>query len=160
MHTEIPDNTVTRPTAWVAYDAECRLCVRLARMVEARLRRHGCELLPLQTPWVMERLGLRHGDPLEEMKLLAPDGTVAGGADAVLELARFIWWLRPLKWLAWLPRGKRVLVAGYRWIARNRYCGNHSCVVPDGIRQVTIRRREAKQQGKRHRRTCAFFEMP
>jgi predicted DCC family thiol-disulfide oxidoreductase YuxK len=160
VNTEIPDDSGGQPTAWIAYDADCHLCVRLARMVQARLRRRGFELLPLQTPWVMGRLGLRPGDPLEEMKLLATDGTVAGGVQAVLELGRSIWWLRPLSWLASLPWGKRVLVAGYRWVARNRYCGNNSCVVPRPPRQVTIRHRQAKQQGKRHRRTCVFFEMP
>src|SRR3989442_814760 len=77
-----------RLTGWVLYDGECGLCTGWARRFGAVLNRRRFELAPLQTPWVRERLGLVPGVVLTEMRLLLSDGSIYGGADAIIEIAR------------------------------------------------------------------------
>ncbi len=74
---------------WVLYDGECQFCLNIVE----RFNAHVCiaiifRLAPLQAPWVQRRLGLKPGEPLVEMKLLAVDGTIYGGADALVRIAR------------------------------------------------------------------------
>jgi hypothetical protein len=54
---------------------------------------------------------------------------VFGGAAAVVEIARRIWWAWPLWALSRLPGAMRQLQASYRWIARRRSCANDACAV-------------------------------
>lgn len=66
---------------------------------------------------------------LAEMRLRLADGTVFGGAVAVVALARCIWWAWPF-WLASrLPGAMRVLRAGYRALAANRNCKGGICQI-------------------------------
>jgi hypothetical protein len=61
------------------------------------------------------------------MRLIAPDGAVFGGVDAILEIARHIWWAEPLCRLShfgWVMRSLRLL---YRWFAHNRKCFGGAC---------------------------------
>jgi predicted DCC family thiol-disulfide oxidoreductase YuxK len=52
----------------------------------------------------------------------AQNGKQYGGAEAVVALAREIWWARPFVWFSRLPGGMRALDAGYRWVASHRKC--------------------------------------
>lgn len=127
MNTEITDNNGERIAGWVFYDGDCHLCCALARRVAAPLARRRFRLCPLQSPDAPRRLGLRGVDLFREMRLLLADGTNLGGADAVVELARRIWWVSPV-WL--LSRVPGVLVLYhliYRAIAANRYCCQDTC---------------------------------
>jgi predicted DCC family thiol-disulfide oxidoreductase YuxK len=99
--TEITE--VKNGRGWVLFDAQCLLCTRLARRCEPLLRKHGFALVPLETPWVRERLAKCGGELLSEMRLLTPHGNIYGGADALIALAQQIWWARPLYWFARLP---------------------------------------------------------
>jgi predicted DCC family thiol-disulfide oxidoreductase YuxK len=119
-----------RIAAWVLYDADCGLCTRMVRRFGGMLARRRLELLPLQTRWVRERLALNEPELLVEMRLLLPDGTFFGGADALVEISRRFWWARPLSIIGSLPPGRALLRAGYRWIARRRGCVNNTCAVP------------------------------
>ena len=130
---------------WVLYDGDCPLCCAAATRFEPLLQRHGYQFAPLQTPWVRERLGLQPNAPLDEMKLLAADGNVFGGAEAVVQIARAIWWAWPLFALAQIPGVKHLLVAIYCRVAANRQCLS-------GVCGVTLRRR--------HQAATTFFEMP
>ena len=56
------------------------------------LVRRGLHPVPLQAAWARRRLGLADAKPLVEMKLLARDGIIYGGADALMQIARAIWW--------------------------------------------------------------------
>jgi len=90
---------------WVLYDGDCPLCLATVARFTPLLLRHRFQIAPLQTPWVQERLGLLPSTPLDEMKLLIDDGQIYGGADALLQMARGIWWAWPLFALACLaPR--------------------------------------------------------
>jgi predicted DCC family thiol-disulfide oxidoreductase YuxK len=114
---------------WLAYDAECPFCSRTARRVEGMIARRGYAIIPLQTPWVQERLGLRPGDPLREMVVLTNDGRRLGGVAAALHLARFIWWAWPVRAFATLPGALVLLRRIYARVAAHRSCGAGACAL-------------------------------
>ena len=78
-------------------------------------------------PWTQKRLGLKPGEPLVEMKLLTEDGQIYGGADALAQIARRIWWAWPLYAVSFLPGVKTLLRALYRQIAARRNRINAQC---------------------------------
>ena len=119
--------------AWVLYDGDYRFCVDLSRRVRGLLEARGFEVLPLQTRGMRERLGLKPEELLAEMRVLTVQGKSFGGADAVIELARQVWWAWPFHALAKLPGAKLMLRAGYRWIAQRRNCSNGACGVAVGV---------------------------
>ena len=67
------------------------------------LEHQGFSLTPLQTPWVRKRLALPDDELLAQMLLLTSDNRCYGGADALVEIARHIWWGWPLFALSRLP---------------------------------------------------------
>ena len=71
------------------------------------------------------------------MCLQLAGGRELGGADALVEIARRIWWAWPLFALAQLPGAMLVLRAGYRKFAANRHCLRGACRRPDGNPFVT-----------------------
>ena len=113
--------------AWVLYDGDCGLCRSLEARFRGILLRRGFKTVPLQEPWVAERLSVPPGDLLQEMRVLMPDGETRGGADAVLWLARHVWWASPLRWIAATPGGMPLLRSIYRWIAERRNCRTGTC---------------------------------
>ena len=116
---------IDRSAASVLYDAECRFCVSAARRFERVLARRRFELVPLQNP--AATFEVPDDQRLAEMRLRLRDGTVFGGAAAVVEIARRIWWAWPLWALSRLPGAMRPMSAIYRWIARNRSCATGAC---------------------------------
>ena len=109
------------------------------------LLRHRFDLAPLQTKWVQNRLGLKPGEPLAGMKLLAADGRIYGGADALVQIVRSIWWAWPLFALAQISGAMSLLRAMYRRVAASRQCLNAVCKL---------------KPGTRHHGVTTFFEMP
>jgi predicted DCC family thiol-disulfide oxidoreductase YuxK len=82
------------------------------------------------------------------MKLLFPDGTVLGGADATIQIARSIWYAWPFWALAQIPGATPVLRAVYRRIAKNRFC-------------LAGRAAFVAKPAPRHRHlTSSFYELP
>jgi predicted DCC family thiol-disulfide oxidoreductase YuxK len=126
----IPEQTTEATQGWVFYDGECPLCTGAVARFAPMLRRHHLDLAPLQMPWTQKRLGLRPGEPLVEMKLLTEDGQIYGGADALAQIARRIWWAWPLFALAQIPGAAILLRAIYRRIAANRNCIGNACQLP------------------------------
>lgn len=143
MKAAIPERTTEAARGWVLYDGECSLCTGAARRFQNLLHLHGFGLAPLQLPWVHRRLGTNAEEPPTEMKFLAADGQVYGGADALVQIARKIWWAWPLFAIAQIPGATVLLRAIYRRIAANRHCLNGACSIP----------------ARRHV-TRVFFEMP
>jgi alginate O-acetyltransferase complex protein AlgI len=144
----------------VLYDGECSLCVGLAQRCESLLRRHGFAIAPLQSSWVVQRLGRRADEGLTEMGLLTADGRSRGGADALIYLAGRIWWGWPLFALAHLPGMRPILWRLYRWIANRRHCFGGACQVPGRAprRNATAARsaRTDSTSGHRTRRVARF----
>ncbi len=115
-------NRPTRGYGWVFYDAQCPMCSRwMNRFTNVLLRRRFLTA-PLQRGWVQQRLKIDSNDALTEMRIMTAQGTVFGGAAAVVYLAGRIWWARPLALIANLPRVMGMLTRAYRLIARRRCC--------------------------------------
>lgn len=130
MITEITGNTNhTALAGWLCYDGSCAMCTRGAMRWKHVLARRGIDIVPLQTRWVGRRFGLAPDSAGDEIKLLLADGRVFGGADALIEIARRIWWAAPLAWLAALPGVRGLLVKLYRYVAARRTCADGVCAV-------------------------------
>jgi predicted DCC family thiol-disulfide oxidoreductase YuxK len=82
------------------------------------------------------------------MKLLTADGRLFGGADAIVQITRSIWWAWPFYAIAQLPGIKKSLRTIYIRIARNRHCFSGRCRLP-----------AQRTQTHRHLTSC-FYEMP
>src|SRR5215471_4461523 len=111
----------------VFYDGECAICTRGVRRFQSVLARRRITLTPLQIPDACARLGIREEDRLKEMRLRLDDGTVFGGAAAVVEIARRIWWAWPLWAISRVPGAMRPMRAMYRWVAAHRSCASGVC---------------------------------
>jgi predicted DCC family thiol-disulfide oxidoreductase YuxK len=129
VSTEITDrrSKQARTGGWILFDGECALCRRSVEFWRDTFERRGFEFEALQTAWVRETLGLGDAELLREMRVKLRDGRVFGGAEAIVELARHVWWARPLVWLARVPAVKRLLRAIYRGIAARRNCEGAAC---------------------------------
>jgi predicted DCC family thiol-disulfide oxidoreductase YuxK len=125
---EYTDTKGRHAKGWLFFDAECGFCTRIARWLAPILARRGFAVAPLQDPRVGALLGLPRHELLREMRFLLCDGTLNGGADAVLAVARQIGWARPLVWLANVPGALSILRKNYRWFAERRRCSAVHCV--------------------------------
>jgi predicted DCC family thiol-disulfide oxidoreductase YuxK len=126
----ITKRTTEATQGQVFYDAECPLCISAVARFALMLRRHHFDLAPLQMPWAQKRLGLRPGEPLVEMKLLTENGRIYGGADALAQIARRIWWAWPLFALTQIPGTTILWRKIYQRIAANRNCIGNACQLP------------------------------
>jgi len=127
LASEYTDRKGRHAKGWLFFDADCTFCTRLARWLAPILTRRGFALAPLQDPRVGPLLGLTREELLCELRFLVSDGEQFGGADAVLAVARQIWWARPLVWFSKIPRSMTLLDSGYRWVAEQRSCAAASC---------------------------------
>jgi predicted DCC family thiol-disulfide oxidoreductase YuxK len=134
LASEFTDAKGRHARGWLFYDRDCGFCTRTAVWLAPALMKRGISIAPLQDPRVGELLGLTEKDLLVEMRLLLADdahgGTQFGGADAVVALAREIWWARPFSWLSKLPGGvararRRLPLGG----VASQMCGDagHDC---------------------------------
>lgn len=136
LASEYTDAKGRRARGWLFFDADCGFCTRIARWLAPIVARRGLGVAPLQDPRVSTLLGLSRVELMREMRFLLSDGRQCGGADAVVALAREIWWGRPLVWLAMIPGMMDALRAGYRWIATRRSCAAENCSVAARSREV------------------------
>lgn len=113
---------------WVFFDRRCRTCTLFAQRFRAALAKRGFELGALDDPRVVAVLGLPPEQLLREMRVVTTDDKRYGGAEAVIYLARQIWWAWPVYIAAQLPGMPYVLGAGYRWFAGHRNCSSGVCL--------------------------------
>jgi predicted DCC family thiol-disulfide oxidoreductase YuxK len=128
LTSEYTDSKGRHAHGWLFFDAECAFCTRCARWVAPILERRGLAVAPLQDPRVSVLLGVSHQDLLRELRFLLSDGRQYGGADAVLAVAREIWWGRPLVWIAQFPGMRKLMRRGYRRVAARRRCAGAGVV--------------------------------
>ncbi len=114
---------------WILYDGECRFCRNLVARFQPVYESRGFAFSPLQTPWIAAATSLKRDDRPSEMRVWTNDGRDLGGAEAVVFLAGFVWWGKPLRWFAGLPGAKFALRRIYREIATRRSCENGTCPV-------------------------------
>jgi predicted DCC family thiol-disulfide oxidoreductase YuxK len=122
---------------WVFFDRDCTVCTSLARQFRRPLEKRGFGLAALQDPRVQALLAVSPEDLLREMRVAAVDGKTYGGVEAVVFLARQIWWAWPLYAAAKLPGVPRILDACYRWFADHRTCVSGLCSVSPKKRRTT-----------------------
>jgi predicted DCC family thiol-disulfide oxidoreductase YuxK len=133
LASEFTDGKGRHARGWLFFDAECGFCTRTARWLMPILARRGLGVAALQDPRVGELLGLTKVELLRELRFLLSDGRQFGGADAVLAVAREIWWGRPVVWLAKVPGMLGQMRRGYGWIAGKRSCAAMRCEVGRAI---------------------------
>ena len=129
MASEYTDAKGRHARGWLFFDAECGFCTRIARWLAPILARRGLSVAPLQDPRVGALLGLSQTELMREMRFLQADRSQSGGADAVVAVAREIWWARPLVWLARIPGAMDLMRFGYLWVAARRKCEGVKCEV-------------------------------
>ena len=122
LASEYTDSKGRHAKGWLFFDAECGFCTHLARWLEPILARRGFAVAPLQDPRVGALLGMSRQELLRELRFLHSDGRHCGGANALIAVAREIWWARALVRLAAIPGVMSILDAGYRWVASHRDC--------------------------------------
>jgi predicted DCC family thiol-disulfide oxidoreductase YuxK len=136
---------------WLLYDADCGFCTRWAWRMAPLVEPRGYRLVPLQAPWVTDRLALPPEELLREMRILTVDGSHYGGADAFVFLAWQILWARPFARLAGLPGIIHLLRAAYRWVARHRHCGSRVCQAASPVARPNGRASIARHPSGAHR---------
>lgn len=136
VFTEMNDKSQVDVRGWVFFDGTCEFCRFWVRRLRPILTPRGFIFVPLQTPWVREHFHLPEEQLLSEIRLLLPTGEAYGGAEAVVALAKFVWWARPLVLIAYIPGMRSLLRAAYRFVASRRYCINGACAVTNSVRDV------------------------
>lgn len=127
LASEMTDSKGRHARGWLFFDADCEFCTRIAMWWTGPMQRRGLAVAPLQDRRVASLLGLSPEELLRAIRFVRADGSQYLGADAVLAVARELWWARPLLWVAKLPGMMRVVREGYRWIAKRRRCPAEHC---------------------------------
>src|SRR5882762_3514909 len=127
---------------WILFDRDCSICTSLVRRFRHTFEKRGFGLAALQDPRVAALLALPPEDLLREMRVITCEGEIHGGAEAVVYLARQVWWAWPLYAAAQLPGVPRILDAGYRWFADHRSCSSGKCSLSGRNQQMMERRRK------------------
>jgi predicted DCC family thiol-disulfide oxidoreductase YuxK len=104
------------------YDGACRICVRQAQMVRAYNDDGRIEVLDLHSAAAQARFPqVRPEDARRELHLVAPDGTLHRGAEAIREILLRLPALSGLGQLLRLPGMMSLARPLYAFVADNRY---------------------------------------
>lgn len=122
LTSEMTDRKSRHARGWLFFDAECRFCTCIARCLAVPMTRRQLAVAPLQDPRVSALLGLPEQELLRAIRFIVSDGTQYSGADALLAVARELWWAKPLVWLTRVPGVLPAMRAGYRWGAHRWHC--------------------------------------
>lgn len=82
----------------------------------------------------MEQLGLTAEDGIYQAWYVDDNDHLTGGAEAVNQACRQIWWLKPLSYFYYLPGFRQLEDRAYRWIAENRHRfpgSTAACAMPE-----------------------------
>ena len=99
----------------------------LVRRFRRVFEKRGFGFAALQDSRVASLLVLPPEELLREMRVVTAGG-VYGGADAVVYLAKEVWWAWPVYLAAKLPPLRSALRWGYRWFADHRSCTSGTCL--------------------------------
>lgn len=108
---------------WILYDGDCRFCRSLASRFGTIFNRRGFNFTPFRT-----------GPQPPEMRVRTTDGGAFGGSEAVVFLAGFVWWGKPLRWFAKVPGARSLLRRIYREVAARRSCDGGECLLPEATK--------------------------
>lgn len=114
---------------WVLYDGTCGFCSAWVPRFGPILEKRGFASVPLQEPWVSERVQLTHEELLRDMQLLLPDGELHSGPHAYRYMMRRIWWTWPVWLVSSLPGARWIFDRSYRAFADRRYRISATCSI-------------------------------
>lgn len=113
----------------VVYDGDCKVCTRLAGVLQKWDGGRMLEVVPSQQPGVTARFPwIPTHAYAEALQLVAADGTTWQGASAIERLLTVLPRGRLIAWVFRIPFVRTIADRFYRWFARNRYrlgCGAH-----------------------------------
>ena len=132
LASEMTDGKGRHARGWLFFDAECKFCTRLARWLARPMRRRGLEVAPLQDPRVGALLGLSRDELLRAIRFVFSKGNQVSGADALLAVAREVWWARPLVWMSRIPGLLGAMHTAYAWGAQRAHCRALQCAFDQG----------------------------
>ena len=127
LTSDMTDRKGRHARGWLFFDAGCEFCTGIAAWLRGPLQRRNLAVAPLQDPRVAMLLGLPPEELRRAIRFVLADGSQYTGADAVLAVARELWWAQPLVWVARVPGMMAVLGAGYRRVAQRRKCEAVHC---------------------------------
>jgi predicted DCC family thiol-disulfide oxidoreductase YuxK len=90
------------------------------------------------SPQIMAGLGLTAEDGMWQVWYVDGNGRLSGGAEAVNEVMRLVWWARPFTILYRLPGIRQLQDWLYRWVADNRHRmpgGTAECAVESEVKE-------------------------
>ncbi|MGQ9926157.1 MAG: thiol-disulfide oxidoreductase DCC family protein [Chloroflexaceae bacterium] len=128
---------MTMPRYTLLYDGGCRICTGQIGWIEAYNDGGWIEVLDMRSPEARARFPhVTPEDAQREVHLVAPDGTLYRGADAVRETLLRLPGLRGLGELMRLPGAMLFARPVYACVAQNRYLlGGRTDTCDDGTCQ-------------------------
>jgi predicted DCC family thiol-disulfide oxidoreductase YuxK len=127
---KLTDNDADWLRGWILYDADCALCRKWVGRFERTLTLRGFDFAALQSTWVAECFDIPEQELLARMRVLTRNGRDLTGADALVYIARHVWWAWPLYLLAQFPPAMPLFRRGYDCVARHRHCASGLCTRP------------------------------
>lgn len=106
----------------LVYDGDCGICQRVAGLVRRLDRQARLNVLPWQTPGLLEQAGLTAEQCAASIWFVYPDGrryAAAAAANGVLRELGGLWRVLALPYA--VPGIRQMEEAVYRWVARNRH---------------------------------------
>jgi hydroxyacylglutathione hydrolase len=139
-------NPQTLANQYVAlYDGQCEICQAFVSWLRLFDRKGRVTAVPIDPETLAQvHPDLRLDDCLRELHVIVPSGAVYRGWDGVAVLARLFGPTFLVGWLVRVPPFHWIGIAGYRFVARNRYavskCRGGACRVarPEQVRQRTF----------------------
>ena len=89
----------------------------------------------------MAAVGLTAEDGMEQAWFVGENGRLTGGAEAINQVMRYVWWAKPFTYLYYVPGIRHLQDWGYRWVADNRYKmpgATDACAIPPAPEQSKI----------------------
>ncbi|HET9440433.1 MAG TPA: DCC1-like thiol-disulfide oxidoreductase family protein [Longimicrobiales bacterium] len=121
----------------VVYDGACKVCGRLARVLEKWDRRADLAVVPSQAPGVKACFPwIPDSAYRESLQLIGPGGKTWQGAEAIEQLLNVLPRGKLISWIFRIPLVRGMADRFYRWFARNRYklgCGEHCQLRPQDL---------------------------
>src|SRR5262249_7147410 len=116
MHTTPPGRYV------MLYDGHCRFCTEGSQRLEDWMKRGSVERADFQQPGILDRFpGLSSEMCMERLHLVAPDGRVFAGVEAIVRAVMTRRVLGTIALLYYVPGLRQLLDGLYRIVAANRY---------------------------------------
>jgi predicted DCC family thiol-disulfide oxidoreductase YuxK len=103
------------------YDDQCGMCTNTVARWQTFFSKYNIKLASINSPEAKTRVNLPTNESAGEIKLFdSTKNKIHGGVDVFLYIAKKIWYLKPLTYLAQIPVIKKMLSYIYKRVANNR----------------------------------------